>query len=73
MSFTQKYFPQGQDLHRDHLARQWEHLRVVRNFHLQYMANTWDPELRENYHDIATLLEQVICQYEDLLAKLQSK
>jgi len=73
MSFVQKYFPQVQELHRDHLARQWEHLRVVRNFHLQCMANTWDPELREKYRDIATLLEQVICQYEDLLAKLQSK
>ena len=73
LSFTQKYFPQGQELHREHLTRQWEHLRVVRNFHLQCMDNTQNPELREKYRDIANLLEQAICQYEDLLAKLQSK
>jgi hypothetical protein len=46
---------------------------MVRNFHLQCMDNTQDLELREKYRDIANLLEQAIFQYEDLLAKLQSK
>jgi len=73
MSFVQKYFPQGQDLHREHLTRQCEHLRLVRNFQLQCMNRAQDPQVRENYLNIANLLEQAICEYEELLAKLQSK
>ena len=73
MSFVQKYFPQDQDLQRERLTRQCEHLHLVRNFQLHCMARAEDPEIRENYRDIADLLEQAICEYEELLAKLQSK
>jgi hypothetical protein len=73
MSFTQKYFPQVQELHRDHLTRQWEHLRLIRNFHLQCMQKAQDPELCQRYRDIAVLLEQAIGQYEELLETLRSK
>jgi len=73
MSFTQKYFPQDHHAHTDRLTRQLEYLHVVRNFHLQSMDTAPVPELREKYRDIAALLGQVIYQYEDLLAALQSK
>jgi hypothetical protein len=72
MSFTQNYFPQDYHAHTDRLTRQSEYLRV-RNFHLQCKDTSLAPELREKYRDIAALLGQVICQYEELLAALQSK
>jgi hypothetical protein len=73
MSFVEKYSPQRKEHHREHLARQSEHLSVVRDYQLQCMKRASDPELRENYRDIANLLEQTIGQYEALLAKLQSE
>jgi hypothetical protein len=73
MSFVQKYFPQDQDLQRERLTRQYEYLHMVRDFQLHCMAKADDPALCENYRAIADLLEQAIHEYQELLAKLQSK
>jgi hypothetical protein len=71
LSFPQKYSLRAQVLHIEHLTRQWEHLHLVRNFHLEGMSKVRDPQIHAMHRDIAASLQQAISEYETLLAELR--
>jgi len=60
-----------QALHIEHLSAQHDHLLLVRDRHLQWLAETDNVEIREIHHILVDLLEQVTCQYEHLIQELQ--
>ena len=73
MSLPLDHHPQFQEFYIQHLIRQWDHLTVVRSYHLWWMTRAGDPQISERHRNMAELLERTLSEYEDLLAALQSQ
>jgi hypothetical protein len=71
LDLPQSFTLVSQLLHIQHLENQYQHLLVLQSYHLHRMNATRDHQLSETYRDIASLMQNVICQYEELLGNLR--
>jgi hypothetical protein len=69
MSFP--YSPNLQDVKKESLQTQLDHLNLLRLRHLQWMNSANDPRIEDLHLNIAEQIEQVIDQYSGLLGALQ--
>jgi len=70
LAVSQSSATASQLFHIEHLQAQYEHLLVLYDYHLHQMNTARTHQLFESYRDIVSSMQNVIGQYEGLLAKL---